>query len=161
MVAFFETGIELRKAPRGDEPRSADRRRLPYTVEGRRAQPLRAAQTVDERREIFSSMYEELFRLVPDHPRLLAQRRLQSERDHGIDWDVAQLKRFLKPGCTFLEVGAGDCALSSRIARHAARVYAVDLCDQTRAQLPENVTLVLSRGSDIDVPDGSVDVAFS
>jgi SAM-dependent methyltransferase len=161
MVAFFETGAALRKPPRGDEPRSAERLRLHYTVERRLADRLRAAQTVDERREIFASMYGELFRLVPDHPRLLAQRRLQSERDHGIDWDVAQLKRFLSPGCTFLEIGAGDCALSSRIAPRVARVYAVDLCDQTRAALPGNVTLVLSHGSDIDVPEGSVDVAFS
>jgi len=161
MVAFFETGIALRKAPRGDEPRSADRLRLHYTVERRLADRLRAAQTVDERRAIFSSMYEELFRLVPDHPRLLAQRKLQSDRDHGIDWDVAQLKRFLQPGCTFLEIGAGDCALSARIAKQVSRVYAVDICDQTREALPENVTLVLSHGSDIDVPEGSVDVAFS
>ena len=161
MVAFFETGAALRKPPRGDEPRSADRLRLHYTVERRLADRLRAAQTVEERREIFASMYEELFRLVPDHPRLLAQRNLQTERDHGIDWDMAQLGRFLAPGCTFLEIGAGDCALSRRVAKRAGHVYAVDICDQTREPLPENVELVISDGREIGVPADSVDVAFS
>jgi len=161
MGSFFETGTALRMAPRGDEPRSADRLRLHYTVERRLADRLRAATSAEERREIFSSMYEELFKLVPDHPRLL-KGKLQQERTQGIDWDMAQLGRFLKPGCTFLEIGAGDCELSVRVAqRGAAQVYAVDICDQTRAPLPANVTLVLSHGSDIDVPEGSVDVAFS
>jgi SAM-dependent methyltransferase len=161
MVSFVDYGTALRKPPRGDEPRSADRLRLHYTVERRLADRLRAAQTVEERREIFASMYEELFRLVPDHPRLLAQRNLQTERDHGIDWDMAQLGRFLAPGCTFLEIGAGDCALSRRVAQRAGHVYAVDICDQTRAPLPENVELVISDGREIGVPAESVDVAFS
>jgi SAM-dependent methyltransferase len=161
MVAFFETEAALRKLPRGDEARSAERLRLHYTVERRLADELRAAQTPDERRRIFSSMYDELFRLVPDHPRLLGRKNLATERDHGIEWDMAQLARFLRPGCTFLEIGAGDCELSRRVAKDAARVYAVDICDQTRAALPENVTLVLSDGRDIPVPESSVDVAFS
>jgi SAM-dependent methyltransferase len=162
MVAFFETGIVLRRAPRDDEPRSADRLRLHYTVERRLADRLRAAGSAEERRTIFSSMYDELFEAVPDHPRLLARRNLRQERAHGIDWDMAQLGRFLKPGCTFLEIGAGDCELSVRVAqRGAAQVYAVDICDQARAPLPPNVALVISDGRDIAVPEGSVDVAFS
>jgi SAM-dependent methyltransferase len=162
MVSFVETGTALRRTPREGEPRSAERLRLHYTVERRLADRLRAARTSDERRAIFATMYEELFRLVPDHPRLLARGNLQEERTHGIDWDMAQLRRFLKPGSTFLEIGAGDCELSIRVARQgASQVYAVDICDQTRAALPRNVALVISTGCDIAVPAGSVDVAFS
>lgn len=161
MVAFFESPAVLRKAPRSEEPRSAERLRLHYTVERRLADRLRAATTPEERRAIFATMYDELFRLVPDHPRLLAKQNLQAQRDHGIDWDMAQLKYFLRPGCVFLEIGAGDCELSRRVARQAERVYAVDICDQTRERLPDNVSLVLSDGRDIAVPEGSVDVAFS
>jgi SAM-dependent methyltransferase len=106
-------------------------------------------------------MYTELFRLVPDHPRLLAQKNERHERDVGIGWDMAQLRHFLRPGCTFLEIGAGDCELSARVAREAGRVYAVDIADQAREKLPANVALVLSDGRSIPVPEGSVDVAFS
>ena len=161
MVAFFETAVTLRKAPRREDPRSAERLRLHYTVERRLADRLRAASTPEERRAIFATMYDELFRLVPDHPRLLARQKLQAERDHGIDWDMAQLRYFLRPGCVFLEIGAGDCELSRRVARQAQHVYAVDICDQTREPLPDNVSLVISDGRDIAVPEASVDVAFS
>jgi SAM-dependent methyltransferase len=163
MVSFVDYIMELRRTPPRDERRSEARLRLHYCVERRLADQLRAAKTPDERRAIFATMYDELFRLVPDHPRLQSRDKAQAqaERAHGIDWDMAQLDRFLAPGCVFLEIGAGDCALSSRVARRAARVYAVDICDQTTSALPDNVQLVLSDGREISVPDGSVDVAFS
>lgn len=161
MVSFVEPLITLRKAPRRDEKRSEDRLRLHYVVERRLADRIRAASGPEERREIFATMYDELFRLVPDHPRLLARRNAQAERDQGIEWDMGQLNRFLSPDCVFLEIGAGDCALARRVAQRAGFVHAVDIADQTRAPLPENVSLVLSDGRDVAVPPESVDVAFS
>jgi len=161
MVSFVETRVTLRKSQRGDEKRSAERLKLHYMVERRLADRVRAATTPEERRAVFATMYDELFRLVPDHPRLLARKTAQQERVTGIDWDMAQLKPFLRPGCTFLEIGAGDCALAARVAAEAGQVYAVDIADQTREKLPQNVQLVLSDGRGIPVPEGSVDVAFS
>jgi SAM-dependent methyltransferase len=161
MVSFVDVTTSLRRSPRREERRTAERLRLHYTVERRLADRLRAAGTAEERRAIFATMYDELFRLVPDHPRLLARHNAQEERDQGITWDLAQLERFIKPGCTFLEIGAGDCALSMRVAPRAGQVYAVDICDQTRKALPANVKLVVSDGREIDVPEGSVDLAFS
>lgn len=161
MVSFVESLTALRKAPRRDEKRSEERLRLHYRVERRLADKVRAAATPEERRAIFATMYDELFRLVPDHPRLLARKNAQAERDRGIGWDMAQLDRFLRPGCVFLEIGAGDCALACRVAQRAGCVYAVDISDQTRGSLPGNVRLVQSDGRDIAVPAGTVDVAFS
>lgn len=161
MVSFVETRVTLRKSQRGDEKRSAERLKLHYMVERRLADRVRAAATPEERRAVFATMYDELFRFVPDHPRLLARKTAQQERVIGIAWDMAQLKPFLRPGCTFLEIGAGDCALAARVAAEAAQVYAVDIADQTREKLPQNVQLALSDGRSIPVPEGSVDVAFS
>ncbi|MGE5095832.1 MAG: class I SAM-dependent methyltransferase [Betaproteobacteria bacterium] len=161
MVSFVEPLITLRKAPRRDEKRSEDRLRLHYVVERRLADRIRAASGPEERREIFATMYDELFRLVPDHPRLLARKNAQDERDLGIEWDMGQLNRFLSPDCVFLEIGAGDCALARRVAQRAGFVHAVDIADQTRGPLPENVSLGLSDGRDVPVPPESVDVAFS
>lgn len=147
---------------RGRAPRrSPERLRAHYRVERRIADRIRAAQGRDERREIFATMYDELFREVPDHPRLLKGEDAERERESGVAWDLAQLEPYLKPGCTFLEVGAGDCALSRRVAGTAARVYAVDISAQSKESLPANVELVISDGSSIPVPEGSVDVAFS
>ena len=109
-----------------------------------------------------STMYQELFERVPDHPRLLVRPDAPAERARDVEWNFAQLKPYLEPGCTFLEIGAGDCALARRVAPIARQVYAVDISDQTRGRtLPPNVSLVLTDGCSIDVAEGSVDVAFS
>ncbi|HET7729061.1 MAG TPA: class I SAM-dependent methyltransferase [Usitatibacter sp.] len=144
-----------------DERRSPDRLRAHYLVERELADRVRNAPTWEERRALFGTMYDELFRLVPDHPRLAAHRADSEERDRHIQWNLAQLAPYLKPGIAFLEIGAGDCALSARIARDAKQVYAVDISDQTQGTLPANAKLVISDGRSVDVPAGSIDVAFS
>ena len=141
--------------------RTPERLRAHYKVERRLADRLRRAPDAEARRRIFATMYDDLFREVPDHPRLLARRDAAAERARDIGWDLAQLRPYLQPGCTFLEIGAGDCALSARVAEGAAHVYAVDISDQAAGKLPANVSFVLSDGTSVPVPPGSVDVAFS
>ena len=161
MSSFYEP---LRGAfiPRNrEESRTPDRLRAHYLVERRIADRVRAARTPEERRAIFATMYDELFAQVPDHPRIAAKGAASASRERDLDWSMAQLRPYLFDGCTFLEVGAGDCALSARVARRAGRVYAVDISSQVQGRLPANATLVLTDGRAIDVAPGSVDVAFS
>jgi SAM-dependent methyltransferase len=143
------------------ETRSDERLAAHYRVERRLADRLRDAKDAGERRALFATMYDELFREVPDHPRLLSKGRSTDGRERDIGWDLAQLRPYLEPGTTFLEIGAGDCALSARVARAAKHVYAVEICDQTRGELPANVELVISDGQSVPVPEASCDVAFS
>jgi SAM-dependent methyltransferase len=141
--------------------RTPERLRAHYLVERALADRVRAAADFDERRRIVSGMYDELFAKVPDHPRLVQGDRA-AERERDVRWNLAQLAPWLTPGCTFLEMGAGDCALAARAAEIAERVYAIDISDQTGGRtLPANCTLVISDGRSVDVPEGSVDVAFS
>jgi SAM-dependent methyltransferase len=141
--------------------RSAERLRAHYRAERKLADRLRLAPDAEARRRIFATMYDDLFREVPDHPRLRTRGDALAERSRDIGWDLAQLRSYLKPGCTFLEVGAGDCALSARVAEVASKVYAVDISDQAARPLPPNVELSISDGRSIPVPAASVDVAFS
>ncbi len=107
-------------------------------------------------------MYDELFAKVPDHPRLVQREKDRAERERSIDWNLAQLRPYLDPGCVFLEMGAGDCALAARVASIASRVYALDISDQSGGKpLPGNCEIVISDGRSVDVPARSVDVAFS
>lgn len=146
---------------RGDA-RDFDRIRNHYLVERELADRVRGARNPEERRRIFATMYDELFARVPDHPRLRARAERAANRARDLEWNLAQLRPYLKPGCVFLEVGAGDCALAARVAEVASRVYAVDISDQTQGRkLPSNCELVISDGRRIPVPEGSVDVAFS
>ena len=145
-----------------EDVRTPERLRAHYLVERSLADRVRAAGTFDERRQIVSSMYDELFARVPDHPRLVLRDGATEERRQQVEWNLAQLRPWLTPGCTFLELGAGDCALAARVAQAASRVYAVDISDQTGGEpLPANCELVLSDGRSVDVPEACVDVAFS
>ena len=144
-----------------EESRAPERLRVHYLAERQLADRIRASKSYAERQAIFATMYDELFRLVPDHPRLAARGAATASRERDIGWNLAQLAPYLKPGCTFLEVGSGDCALSARVAREAKQVYAVDISDQHQGTLPANVKVVITDGRSIEVPAGSVDLAFS
>jgi SAM-dependent methyltransferase len=149
-------------SPKPSDPRTPERIYAHYVVERRLADQLRQARSAEERQRISAGMYEELFRLVPDHPRMKQRNERDSSDFKKIQSDLAFLSRFIDSQSTFLEIGAGDCALSKRVAATVRQVYAVDLCDQTRgAKLPANVRLVISNGREIQVPGGSVNVAFS
>ena len=152
----------LRFIPRkGAGSRTPERLRAHYDVERRLADRIRAAGSWEARKVVFATMYDDLFREVPDHPRRTAMRADSEARERHIDWNMAQLAPYLKPGMTFLEIGSGDCALAARVATTAKQVYAVDISDQHQGRLPANVQVVVTDGRAIEVPAGSVDLAFS
>ncbi len=136
-----------------------------YTVERELAERLRNAPA-SERVRLYTEVYDELMRRVPQHPQLLARSApgWRERRERSVEMQLAMLARFVTPASVFLEVGAGDCALSRRVAGLVKRVHAVDVTDSVvgAEPFPLNMTLALSiDGIRMPVPDGSVDVAFS
>src|SRR3954452_18820791 len=119
-------------ARKREDDRSIERIRVHYEVECEIADRLRNSATWEERRAIFATMYDDLFARVPDHPRRAAKRADSEARERHLRWNLAQLAPYLRPGGTFLEIGAGDCALASRVAQQAKHVYAVDISDQVQ-----------------------------
>jgi len=148
---------------RGAPERTARQIRAHYLIERELADRLRNAPA-ESRLGLYKEVYDELFRLVPDHPQLAARDRdeAHAKRMRTINWQLGWLKPFLRPQTHFLEVGAGDCALALRVARQVASVHAVDVSPEiARVPVTSNVKLVLSDGISIDVPHGTIDVAFS
>jgi SAM-dependent methyltransferase len=147
--------------------RSAQEKRSPeqlwqhYVVEKELATRLRTA-TRDERGHLYASAYEELFQRVPDHPQL--HKKSSPEQQAGrIQYQLRLLRPWLVPNTTFLEVGAGDCALSFAVAPLVTHAYAVDVSEtiSRAAAVPKNFTLLLSKGSNIPLPDGRITLAYS
>lgn len=69
-------------------------------------------------------------------------------------------QRFIAPGDTVLEVGAGYCEFTNNI--QAKRRLAVDLNPSTELYADPDVTVFQSSATDMSgVPSGSVDVAFA
>lgn len=141
--------------------RSAEEIHNHYLVEKDLANKLKSS-SAQERGALYLSVYEELFRRVPNHP-ILFRRVEPAIQRQAIRWQLQFLRRFLKPSHSFLEIGAGDCALALEVAKVTARVYAVDVSAKLTESiaLPSNFELRISDGCSVDVPDNSVDVAYS
>lgn len=159
----FVQGLFSPPRPKGDG-RTATQIRQHYLVERELADRLRNAPDA-QRRGLYPRIYDELFQLLPDHPQLRARddAGARARRMRSVEWQY----RFLRPALTlrtrFMEVGAGDCALSRRVAGHVERAYAVDVSEAVMrgGRRVPNVVTVLSDGVIIPVPEGSVDVAFT
>lgn len=132
-----------------------------YQVEKELAARLRDASPL-ERRKLYSSVYDELFRRIPHHSQLTDKVSPQ-QRAARISLQLRLLDRFLKPGTCLLEIGAGDCALSLHVAPRVRKVYALDVSTfiTQGIPLPDNFELILSDGVSVPVPAGGITLAYS
>jgi SAM-dependent methyltransferase len=144
-----------------DESRTPEQLEEHYEIEKELAHRLRTA-TREERRQLYASLYDELFRRVPHHPQLTRKADPRARRE-SVSTQLRLLRRFFTRDSAVLEVGPGDCSLSFEVAKHVRHVYAVDVSREiTRsARQPRNVSLIISDGCSIPVPTGSLDVAYS
>jgi SAM-dependent methyltransferase len=141
--------------------RTTEEIRNHYLAEKELAGQLRSSMP-QERAALYLTVYEELFRRVPAHP-ILFRTVTPAQREKVVRWQLQFVRRFLKPSHCFLEVGAGDCALALTVAKMVAKVYAIDVSAKLTESItpPDNFELRVSDGSSINVPDNTVDVAYS
>jgi len=130
-----------------------------YLVEKEIAGRLRRS-TREERKRLYSSSYDELFRRLPRHQQLIED---EPNKAAVIRQNLIMVGRFLNPSGSLLDVGSGDCGFAAEAAKRVRAVYAVDVSREIseRRPLPRNVTLLISDGCSIPVPAGSIDVIFS
>jgi SAM-dependent methyltransferase len=143
------------------ETRTREQLRDHYEIEKELADRLRSAPR-DERLALYGTVYNELFRRVPLHPQLTKKADPDSF-NWAIDRQVRLVAPFLRTDSTFLEIGAGDCALSAAVAGLARRVYAVDVSAEIMRDLdlPANVETRVSDGITLPVEGATIDVAYS
>lgn len=141
--------------------RSGSRIREHYEIERELADRLREAPA-EARLKLYPEVYDELFRRVPDHPQH-AWKDDPATRALEVETQLRVLAPYLRADSTYMEIGAGDCALALAVAGRARRVYAVDVSAEITAGLPQtrSFELVLSDGVSIPVPAGTVDLAYS
>ena len=144
---------------RRGETRAIDRLRAHYDLEVELAQRLRNGSKT-ERLSTYQSVYDELFAALPDHPQ---RARAQNDDHRHLEVQLSRLRPYLGKSQVFLEIGAGDCRLSLAVSKLVRRAIAIDVSDQLVKldQVPGNFSFVLSDGTSIPAPDGSVDVAYS
>ncbi|HVY81506.1 MAG TPA: class I SAM-dependent methyltransferase [Steroidobacteraceae bacterium] len=151
-------------SPQMTPDRTPEQKREHYEIEKILANRLRNSSK-EERRGMYTSVYDELLQRVPHHPRLTRVKAAQdpSTLTAATRYHLNTLAPFIGPNSVFLEIGAGDCAVSLAVAPKVKHVYAVDVSYEITAHVkpPQNFDLLISNGTNIPVPPGSVDVAFS
>ena len=150
----------LQKPMKG-ELRTPEQIREQYIIAKELSDRLRKASK-SERRILYSSLYDELFRRVPFHP-LVRRKNSAAETANAINSQMKFLRIFLNQNTRYLEVGAGDCALAIELTKMVKEVYAVDVSVELTGQSarPPNFHLILTDGCSIPLPANSVDVAYS
>jgi ubiquinone/menaquinone biosynthesis C-methylase UbiE len=141
--------------------RTPEQLREHYLIEKELADQLRHAEK-DERQNLYPRLYDELFRRLPNHPGLARKISPEITREE-VDGQMAFLKNHLNQGDTFLEIGAGDCALSFEACNFVKKVFAVDVSaiKTESSNQPSNFELILTTGTTIPLPDNSIDIAYS
>ncbi len=142
-------------------PRDLDALRRHYDIEVELANRLRSATTT-ERESLYTVLYNELFRRVPDHPQNI-RKKDSRDQQRVTNRQLKFLKHFLHREAVYVEIGAGDCHLAMQVARSVKQVYAIDVSDfMAAAPLSlENFSFVISDGTSIEVPAESATLAYS
>ncbi len=143
------------------DPRSPERIRHHYEVEKELAARMRDSSR-ETRTELFKTLYTELFERVPDHPRL-TRRDTEEDSRRNVESQLRLIRPYLDNDTTLLEMAPGDCRLSYAACDTCRKVIGVDISDQRAVDdpVPPNFELIVYDGYDLNLPDESVDVAFS
>ncbi len=141
--------------------RTPERLRFHYEVEKKLASRLKNS-TASERQNLYQSVYEELFNTVDDHPQLVRKKRT-AQRTAQVANDAQFVSSFLTPDEVYLEIGAGDCALTRLVSAKCKEAHAVDVSPRVVEgdELPSNVYFHLTDGQTLPLGPGIVDLTFS
>jgi SAM-dependent methyltransferase len=144
-----------------ESPRSPEQVREHYEIEKALASRLRGG-TPQERKQLYGRVYDEMYRRVPHHPQL-TRKVSPEETRHIVSQQLNFLDRFIDNDTVYLEVGCGDCALTFAVAKRVRKSVGIDVSAEILPShdRPDNLELILSDGTSIPVPPGSIDVAYS
>lgn len=133
-----------------------------YLVEKTIAEKLNNS-TKEERKKIYPNMYDELFRKVPNHPRLKRSRDAELSKN-AIHNNFSLIKRYLTKSKIVAEFGSGDCKFLYSISEYCKYVYGIDISDQRDPsdKPPKNFKLIIYDGFEInEINKNSIDIIIS
>jgi len=131
--------------------------RARYDSETSAARRLKAASK-EERAALYGEIYDDFLHQA-DH----CTGREDAVGEQGRRLQLSLLEPFLKDPGVFLEIGCGDAGLALEVAAVATRVYAVEPSAAAVAsvEFPANFHLIPSGSPELQLDDGSVNLAYS
>lgn len=133
-----------------------------YVVETELARRLKESDA-EQRKRLLSTMYDELFSQVPDHPRL-TRRNSEQLTEQANRVKEGLFGRFLTSDRVALEIAPGDCRFAAKVAPRVKKLFGLDISDQRESgrSWPSNFSLITYDGESVyGISPGSIDVAYS
>ncbi len=114
--------------------------------------------TITERKTVYKKIYNEFFEQFPN-----VSFDPASNIAHKIAWQIQLLQPFLNNNCSFMEIGAGNCLLSLKVARRVKHVVAYEVADSATHidNAPINFKLKVFDGVDFNESNDSFDIIYS
>lgn len=142
------------------DDRTQDQLREHYEIERELAGRLRNAQTAHERRSLYGKVYQERSERISHHP-LVQQAAAPAARARAVAPQARLIATFVTTASVFLEIGAGDGAVTRAVAPLVRSAIAVDVADSLALPDEENFQFRTFDGFELGMPAGSVDVVYS
>jgi SAM-dependent methyltransferase len=147
------------------DPRSGDRLIAHYQLERALANQMRNSSRAEREAGLYNRLYEALLSQLDDHPRkrLAAHPQAAARLDRYVRRQVRMIRPEVDAGDVFLEVGGGDCLVSTRVAAHVLHAIVIDVSDELvpKGETPDNFEFIKINGVDIPLPDASVSFIYS
>lgn len=139
---------------------TAEQLREHYEVERELADRLRRASK-EERRRLYGVVYAERSARIPHHPLVRAAADPEA-RAGAVEPQARLIRRFVGPLDSFLEIGAGDAAVTLAVAPYVTRATAVDVTDALApARGPAGFEFLVFDGFELPLPAASIDFVYS
>jgi SAM-dependent methyltransferase len=133
-----------------------------YETEIKHSNRLRISDT-KKRKLLYEKVYEDYYSELPFHPAFKVKNNFEIQKNR-LDFQLNKLIPIVNKNQVFVEVGAGDCALSKQLSSYVGKIYALEI-SQTYAmqenELPSNMEIVIFDGFNFPFEANSIDFVYS
>ncbi len=146
-----------------DSRRSPERIVAHYQLERVIADELRRSSKAERESGLYQDAYRRLLGGLPDHPRKTVHTPERAAQTRAyVQRQASMLKRELKPGDIFVDLGGGDGGVAMALAPHVAKAIVVDVSTSLAPDAaPPNFEFLQNVGASIPLPAESVNFVYS
>lgn len=133
-----------------------------YESEIKHSDRLRISDS-NKRKLLYEKVYEDYYSELPFHPAFQVKNNFEIQKNR-LDFQLNKLIPIVNKNQVFVEVGAGDCALSKQLSSYVGKIYALEI-SQTYAmqenKLPSNMEIIIFDGFNFPFEANSIDFVYS
>jgi len=133
-----------------------------YESEIKHSDRLRISDS-NKRKLLYEKVYEDYYSELPFHPAFKVKNNFDIQKNR-LDFQLNKLIPIVNKNQVFVEVGAGDCALSKQLSSCVGKIYALEI-SQTYAmqesKLPSNMEIIIFDGFHFPFETNTIDFVYS